>query len=653
MKRVDLLSEKLKAMVNRLHIGNEWGVFFLFFVMLTSCVNHSMIGNRTPATNVPLLSQNSGTNGDFNLDAVMPDTLSPGSVFDLIGRNQEFDLYCGGTMGTCECEYTYTPAGGGIGQTETVSAASTYQEANMIRCPNSVPSGINSFTVKINVVPTAATGTTYHSRELSYNVADAANANGNASIYLDLTDEKSFMPVQRYQCRKREFIANPMDSSMLDPFQSMDPRVIYPFNYYTANVGESLLQMQRGNTATGQGGAQPTNDQSWDCTLSATPDGNLQWWANPNVYSKSACGSDFCSADGLLMYPQTSLSSGRVPAAVATVSNTSKRRASFALAKRAYGVFQTPVIAAIAPKDYVSSVYSTATSPLGWAAKPIPNISGSSSCPNVTIPANARWAKLWNFRANKLHSAKKVTASQSANNAAIACQPPSSFDSCMKASSLDTSLTSNPLSDGGLASRVVYYNSDPTMSACFRIMNGLSDPYSISAFETWRMSSFKFNNSLSVANMASFPFGVYQPAASAVVCDRGNAALDQWMFLSGACTDASAGNANTTQVPTPTPSEPLSNLTTAPLSVDDYTDQIFVVSDPEVNDSSMTTNALPEYTPVTYRSKSACTATDNSACPLAGYEGTEVVWVNDRTEINSANSTGPNVYPLCVLQFTE
>jgi hypothetical protein len=644
--------------------GRGW---LLLLALLPACTNHGFQIGRSPASTFSQVVT-SQTSGDFNLIQLTPDPISPGSLYALVGQNQEFEQYCNSGSSTCVCEYSYNQPG--IGP-QIVTVAPTYIESDMLRCPNQVPSGIDSFDIRINTVPTQTGGTVYHSNTIAYSLGGSGNVNGNSSIYLDLSKAESFVGVQRYQCRKREFIRNPLDADIIDPFQAMDPRIIYPFNFYTTNVSESLLQMQRGNAPTGSGGTSggSQNDQAWECSLNATPDGNLHWWANPAVYSKSSCLNNFCSADAELIYPRTKLSIGPVPAS----TDVGWRRSTFSLAKRAYGVFQIPVIAAIAPRNYVSAIYSTAASPLGWAAKPIPATNGSSSCPAITLPTGARWVKLWNFRATSIPPAQVVTQSASANNSVIGCRPPKSFDSCQTAAdgfspaphsndftraagALGLPLDEN-LPDGDFSTRVLMPTSGSTAAgACFAILKGMA-PFTNSAAETWEMSRHKFNSDTPISMMKNYPWGVYSvPAPAPAIgspCNGGSPTLEEWMSTSGNCATYP------TLLPSPTPSEPKTNLLISPLSPDSYTDNLFVVTDPEVSDPLMQTNTPPEYTPVTFRAKASCMSGGNALASRSGcpnnteFLGTEISWLNSRTEVNSPSITGPYVYPLCVVQFTQ
>jgi hypothetical protein len=646
---------------------------FLFVVFLSSCTNHGMKISRGPSSTFSQVSVTQ-TTGDFSLIQVSPDPINPGSLYALIGQNQEIEQYCNSTGSTCVCEFSFQQPGIGA---QILSVAPTYIESDMLRCPNQVPSGIESFDVRLKTVPAQAGGTVYASNKIAYTLGSGSNPNLNSAVFLDLSDKASYMPVQRYQCRKREFVPNPLDNGILDPFQANDPRNLYPFNYYTTNVSESLLQMQRGNVGTttsgGSGGTNTAaqNDQSWDCTLNSTPDGKLHWWANPAVYSRSPCpgGSHFCSGDSDLMTPISALSSGPIPTTAGTFSATGKRRSSFSLAKRAYGVFQTPVIAAIAPRTYLTSVFSTATNPLGWAAKPIPAVNGSSSCPSITLPAGARWVKLWNFRATSIPPGQMVSQTASANNSAVACRAPASFRSCQDAADAPTlpaphNTTFHRRSSGFypalgdsftnpqlLAARVLMPTTGSSEAgACF-----MPNASSGNVSETWSMSGHKFNDSVSVGQMQSYPWGIYGGTGIQACPGTLGKTIEEWMTNAGSC----AAFSLTDRVPTD--SLLSGNVVVTPFSTDSYTDNLFVVTDPEVSDSQMMMNTPNEYSPVTFRSKAACSVSGDPTTPSSTrcttlpseYLGSEISWLISRSEVNAGTNSGPPAYPLCVVQFAE
>ncbi len=654
--------------------GKEWGRIQILLVVFSilfssSCTNHGVKISRGPSSTFSQVSTSQAT-GDFSLIQMSPDPISPGALYALIGQNQEFEQYCNSGTSTCECEFSYQQPGIGA---QILNVTPTYVEADMIRCPNQVPSGIDSFDVRIRAIPTQAGGTVYHSNRLAYSLGGGNNSNLNSAIYLDLSHPDSYVPVQRYQCRRREFIQNPLDDKIADPFQTSDPRVFYPFTYYTTNVSESLLQMQRGlSVANGPS----TGDQSWECTLNATPDSNLHWWANPAVYSRTPCTNSFCSADGELMYPTDSLSSGPVPALGASVSNTAKRRSSFSLARRAYGVFQTPVIAAVAPRDYLTSVYSTATSPLGWAAKPIPSVNGSSSCPAIPLPEGARWVKLWNFRATSIPASPIVINSISSQGSTIGCRPPKSFASCQRpgesqVSPYDRNFTRDSsvnwfpldesLSPGALSARVVMPTRGSTAAAACFIQD--LGTFGAGSSDTWIMSRHKFNPTMSIGDMKAYPWGVYSVNSTLNACSQNNDPNnEEWMSTQPCPTPAPGGPAPsswTGSLLNPTPGDSKTNLAFGTLSSQSYTDNLFIVTEADVSDQQMTVDPPDEYTPVTYRAKAACMvggviSSTRVGCPNnPEFQGSEINWLNSRTEVNSGTISSQYVYPLCVVQFTQ
>jgi hypothetical protein len=94
-----------------------------------------------------------------------------------------------------------------------------------------------------------------------------------------------------------------------------------------------------------------------------------------------------------------------------------------------------------------------------------------------------------------------------------------------------------------------------------------------------------------------------------------------------------------------------------PMAADPYTDHLFVVSEVGVNDAAMISmgsggsSSMDYYRPVTFRSKAACSGYSLSTCTVSGYEGTQVQWGINTKDVNNPN--GAEVYPLCVLQFTD
>lgn len=645
-----------------------------FFWMLTACNNINPkhgLGSSLVSQSDPFASSNAG---DFVLSSLAPDPTSPGTIIDFIGSNSQFDTYCSSTASPCMCEYTFLQAGVG---TQTVSVANVYKESNMLRCPNNVPSGVTSFQARVvvnNFSGTQTTATPSQATTFASNYITGSFSNGalsGTSSYVDLTNLSAYVPVKRFQCRRREYIDNPLSPGMIDPFQTQNPAVVYPFNYYTTNAASSILHLQR------------SADQSWECSLNATQDHSVQWWANPNVYSTAPCTTSFCLGDGSLIYPQTSLTSGMVP--VTNPTETGKTRGSFYLASQSYSVFGVAVVAAVAPSPsagnvaasasstpppgtYTSAAYST----IGYGAKSIANTGGSSSCPAIPLPPKSRWVKLWNFRATDITPAKKVVASTSASQSAIACDTfhPDTTHTAL-ASELFPSCERNdpnniffgvPLNDGTvtsaaptrLASRVIASTVSGTTSAtsaCYNFAtsgaghNYLADmPWTsnvnYNGMDVWVPSPYKFDTTISVGTIAGFPWNMYQNASSYPLHNDASTPNNQWFQVGGAYA-----------VPSATPMDFSTQLSTISLSADNYTDQIFVVTDTAVSDDDMRNGAsnVQQYVPRTFRSAGDCTATSPSDPSCAGK--TQITWGIQTQQIGS--TSGTDVYPLCVLQFYD
>ena len=665
MKRVISLSVQKMAQFISFRFVN--GMMALSCLLIaTACTNMGSKFGAGSTSTVLLSDPSTGGNGNgaFYLNEVNPDPNNPGTQYVLIGQNGEFDTYCGGSLGTCDCEYTYTQSN--VGQ-QTVDVAVSYQEANMVRCPvNSVPSGINTFNVRLIVVPlpnsssptptpsgstTNGLGTNYYSNSLTVNLANGAFA--ASTTFIDLTNASSYVPVQRFQCRKRDFIKNPLDGNIIDPFQSQDPRVIYPFNFYTTNVGDSLLRMQQ------------AADQSWDCTLTGgvlptpTPGGatqasKVQWWANPNVFSQVPCSDAFCSGDAQLIYPSDSLTGGRVPSSNPSASG--KRRSSFSLASKPYGVFQVPLVAATAPSDYVHSTYSG----IGYAAKPIQGSNGTSSCPSIPLPPKSTWVKLWNFRASNITSPQIVTDTQSQRSSVIACNSSGAFPSCYvppPGHGAPFGIDLLTISAGNLAGRVGLLAStvgDSSFSACYNIDQATWTSSGSTVSEKWEPSPNRFGSNVSpqvtLGQMQQFPWNVYEPLTTSNTISCGDVSGDGYVWqISGASCNW-PWNYQITQHQTPQDFQ--NQLTITSLQTDNvpYTDQLFVVTDPAVDDNGMkggSGSQLSQYTPVTYRAYGDCVGPTNSGCS-GGF-----LWQNVVNSVSDASQTGADVFPLCVLQFYD
>jgi hypothetical protein len=685
MKRIESLFTSPKRFFKRLRSSASFTAYLCLSLTILSACNNISSNLRAPSSLVALSDPSNGSgSGNFTIQTLAADAVSPATVIDLIGvgSGSQFDQYC--ALGTCLCEYSYSQNGVG---SQTASTPVTYQESNMLRCANIVPSGITQFQVRIIVVPSGGAGSgtpaainpdgiLYTSNTLDGNFTSGALA--GSTSYLDLTNAATYVPVQRFQCRKRDFIENPMNAGMIDTFQSQNPAIIYPFNYYTTNVAQSLLTQQQ------------STDASWECSLNATSDHSLQWWANPNVFSLSTCTSSFCSGDGALMYPQNALTSGKVP--VANPAANGKRRSSFYLASSAYSVFSIPVKAAISPVNYVASNYAV----IGYAAKPIANTSGTSSCPNIALPPKSTWVKLWNFRATDITASKKVTGSQSITNTAIVCDSthPSGagndytkmiFPSCEMPDPnnkiFGTPLDAVDVASGvALASRVAALTSSggaANPSACYNFgqgnhvygtegnqtgfipwasnYTGAPAPNLFAGLDLWLPSPYKLDDTITLDMLTGYAWNVYANASTNVTNGTwklqtrpdviSGPATVQDQFLT---TDATFAQF---VLPAATPTDYSSQLTTVALSTDNYTDQIFVVTEPTVSDTDMRNNAssIQQYVPRTFRSQADCPGP--AACDPNATGKTPITWGINTLEIGA--SSGSDMYPLCVLQFYD
>jgi len=622
--------------------GRGGRLFFVFTLTFLFACTNIKYGNRKPGSEVFVPDQSSLSDGAFRINEILvdPNPNFAGSMYNLIGQNGEFDNYCGGNYGTCSCVYSYTQ---GTLPSQTAEIAVPYQESSMIRCPNSVlPSGLSSFSVKVST-QAGQNGGPFFSNTLQVNLG-AGGTFDSSAVYADLTRESSYRQVRRYQCRKLEFISSPFDGSFLDPIQSQDPRIIYPFNFYTSNVGESLLAMQRNGSS-----------QGWDCTLTPTFDYSLHWWANPRVFSAAPCTSDFCVGDGELIYPDGTLESGKVPVSPGSTA-TGKTRASFWLLPRPFGVFSIPVIAATAPRTYTQAFYSNdvvdtnfTIQPLGYAASPVANPAGGTSCPNIPIPPKAKWVKLWNFRPTDLQPPRRVVGSLASLYYPIACLssiPDDLFDSCYFFNGTGNSGGSLKLADTveatpTLASRIALMNVNQgggrDNSACYNIASPNYDLFQASSF------AFNYANTDEVNFFKNYPWGVYSSIST-------TASISTAFYPDGAGGTVPVTNLRSViPGPSATPTDAVTNSDTQALSADLYADQLLVVSDPSVSIldfQNLNSSIAQSYRPVTYRSYGACSGTSRAGCSQD-----QVNWELNTRNVNQPN--GPEVYPLCVLQFSD
>lgn len=283
---------------------------------------------------------------------------NPSTVLDLVGDGSgQFGTLCP-TTSDCTCSFAYVSSAGAA---EVLDTPTTYVEGDLVRCDYSgVPSDVASSYVSLHILATEQYSNNY-----------LFNRNGGATGY-DSSTIHAFSEIRRFQCKETVYVpyqlTNPSESNIYDPFQSEDPTLSYPLNFYTANMAESFARYVSSNV------------RDWNCP--ATPNDPAEGM-DTHIYSLST-GAALPSGELLdrHIYPTTA---GNFD------------RSSFLLARNPLGVFNTPVRAYIAPKV----ISNGSIPPIGYGARPISS-GGVEICPesSITIPTGYRWVKVWLFRAS-------------------------------------------------------------------------------------------------------------------------------------------------------------------------------------------------------------------------------------------------------------
>ncbi len=367
---------------------------------LSSCTNNFST-NASFSNTVQVPPPNSGTGtsntGTFTLSRVIQDTLNPTALLDLIGDGTgAFGTLCAASASpqtpTCQCSYTYNSASAPH-QQKLVNVA--YQESDLVRCPyNTIPLDVTQVTISLYVI-----GANTYSTSVNFNLS-------TTGISLDTANVSNFISPTKYQCRDIIWIPYLFDGgNIYDPFQSEDPHLTFPLDFYATNLGAAISLYTSGPSA-----------QNYICPPILNPDAyltpaaltafNSAQQTNLNVYSQAPLEGDYS------IYPPT-------PGTF--------DRSTFYLAKNPSGVFNVPVNAYLAP-GITSSTGSNAA-PLGYGASPIPNGigTGQETCPDtsIPIPSGYQWVKVWLFRAG-LPQRHYATIGQSPNLLSIqsiSCNP--------------------------------------------------------------------------------------------------------------------------------------------------------------------------------------------------------------------------------------
>jgi len=377
----DHLSKKLISSLSLLSAALSlglWGCTNNLNVNLGQLAN----GITTPP---PSGSTNGGTgqsSGSFTLSNVMMDAISPTTILDLLGDGSgALGQICtpSGTSGggsttstastTCSCTYYYTLNG----SSQQVDVPVIYHETNMVRCNYNMgypPSAVTTMQVAIH-----NTSANSYSNTLTFNLT-------GSGVTIDTTNPANFVQPIRYQCRDIVFIPHLLAGNVYDPFQSEDPHLSYPLDFYAANLGDAISQYVSATSTTGgKYFCPPILNPSAYMTAANAATYSANFQINLNLYSKAPLSGS------KTIYPS-----------VAGVFD----RSTFYLAKQASGVFNVPVNAILAPGVTTSS--SATIPPLGYGATPIPTGTGTGqeTCPDtsVPIPPNFQWVKVWLFRAS-------------------------------------------------------------------------------------------------------------------------------------------------------------------------------------------------------------------------------------------------------------
>ncbi|MGK5084001.1 hypothetical protein WDW37_11940, partial [Bdellovibrionota bacterium FG-1] len=323
---------------------------------------------------------------------VVRNAMDPSGTLDLIGDDsQTMGQFCAANTtaaqvsagaSNCNCVFDYIKADGAH---ESFEVPSSYNEASLLRCKyTQVPAGLPYMNVRIHLTNADA-----FSNTVKFYFQSGANT------IADLSNPVSFVQAQRYQCKDLVTIFHSFDpTNMYDPFQSADPALSYPLNFYTNNLGGAL---------TAYVGA---NIQSWFCP--AIPNDINE---NMDLRIFSVYGDKNGSK---LIYPP---------------EGSEFDRSTFYLAKKSAGAFEVAINSYIAPQLASAdpgpdgTQGGTAPPPLGYGAKPIIAGAGREVCPaDTVIPPGFRWVKLWLFRAD-LPKRKYRTSGVLSKMHSVACAP--------------------------------------------------------------------------------------------------------------------------------------------------------------------------------------------------------------------------------------
>lgn len=318
----------------------------------------------------------SSFNSGIVLVRAIKNATTPSTVLDLVGDGSgQFGAFCP-TTSACTCSFAYVSS---AGASEVLDTPTSYVEGDLVRCDYSgVPSDVASTYVSLHVLASEQYSNNY-----------LFNRNGGATGY-DSSTIHAFSAIRRFQCKETVYVPYQLDSGIYDPFQSEDPALTYPMNFYTANMAESFARYVSAGI------------KDWNCP------------ANPNDPALEPDKRIYSLSTGAVLPSGELLDRHIFPT---TAGNFD--RSSFLLARNPLGVFSVPVRAYIAPKV----ISNGSTPPIGYGARPISS-GGVEVCPesSITIPTGYRWVKVWLFRAS-LDPKAYLAGNKVAEASSISCYP--------------------------------------------------------------------------------------------------------------------------------------------------------------------------------------------------------------------------------------
>ena len=402
MRVLQSLSSVWRAWIKELRTRQwrlEQGFAALAFPALALNLGGCLTNNLTSTDKLSLIenvdTESNGDSGDegsssiITLSKVVRTNANAASELDLVGDGSgSMGTFCASEDGNadgegasgCTCEFSYTRSNGSA---EVIEVDTSYREQDLIRCASSsIPTDVSYFTVRVHIVSSDT-----FSNSVIFRI-------GSDTTVLNTADEATFLPVQRFQCKEALFVPYAFDGNFYDPFQSEDPRLIYPLNFYTTNMGESIARFVGNNT--------PNNGAGFVCpTNTNDPTQGVEL----SVYSVSSDGG-----------------SNRI----FPVTGSLHDRANFLLARESTGVFTVPISALLAPNvaTGVAGADGSTPPPLGFAAEPVPGSEpDEETCPDdVEIPDGYQWAKLWLFRSS-LAKRKMLSPANMIQSGGLMCNP--------------------------------------------------------------------------------------------------------------------------------------------------------------------------------------------------------------------------------------